>query len=343
MSESVRFSTGIEPGGIRHDGRPRFSVVVEGYNESLDLGSAGSTIEGLLSQTVSIDSVEVILVGTTAQKALWDRQFAGESRFFGIRTIAADGAHYYQLKNLGAQAATGDIIVLVDTDVVPEPGCLAAIDASMRIGADFSAGISRFYSESALPLPDLLLDVAGSISWGFIVGESAGEWIQPGGFLSHNLAFRRVVLLENPYPEQFGRTCAGSILYTRLLDKGLCGVLNPRQRVAHAFSVRWWLGKLHARFGYEVYRLRRLGSSVVSSRAQRLHLLEPALTMMWHVAHDVPQWFRYSRAVGWGIVGQIAALPLLLVFSLLARGSEMIAMYATMANPARMEAFSLRS
>ena len=65
--------------------------------------------------------------------------------------------------------------------------------------------------------------------------------------------------------------------------------------------------------------------------------------MIWHVVRDVPQWFRYSRAVGWGIAGQIAALPLLLLFSLLARGSEMIAMYATMANPARMEAFSLRS
>jgi len=81
----------------------------------------------------------------------------------------------------------------------------------------------------------------------------------------------------------------------------------------------------------------------VSSRTQRLHLLEPVLTMIWHVVRDVPQWFRYSRAVGWGIAGQIAALPLLLLFSLLARGSEMIAMYATMANPARMEAFSLRS
>src|SRR5215472_15982971 len=137
MNESVSSSTGINSAGIWQDGCPRFSVVVEGYNESLDLGSAASTVKGLLCQTVPSDSVEVILVGTTAQKALWDRQFAGESRFFGIRTIAADGAHYYQLKNLGARAATGDIIVLVDTDVVPEPGCLAAVGASMRIGVDF--------------------------------------------------------------------------------------------------------------------------------------------------------------------------------------------------------------
>jgi glycosyltransferase involved in cell wall biosynthesis len=335
--------TGIDPGARRQYGAARFSVVVEGYNESLDLGSAIRTVEGLLRQTVPLDSIEVILVGTTAQKAAWDRQFAGESRFFGIRAIAADGAHYYQLKNVGARAATGDIIALLDADVIPEPGWLAAVDASMRMGADFSAGISRFYSESGRRLGDRLLDLPGSISWGFVVGEPSGEWIEPRGFLSHNVAFRRAALLRNTFAEQYGRTCAGSFLYSRLRETGARGVLNPRQRVAHAFSLPWWLGKLHPRFGYEVYRLRRLGSPVVSQRAQALHLLEPALTMIWHVVLDVPQWFRYSSALGWGMLGQIAALPLLLLFSLLARGSEMIAMYATMANRAKMEAFALRS
>jgi hypothetical protein len=64
--------------------------------------------------------------------------------------------------------------------------------------------------------------------------------------------------------------------------------------------------------------------------------------MVWHVARGVPQWFRYSNAVGWRLRAQIIALPLLLP-SILARGSEMIAMYATMLTPSRMKVFSPRS
>jgi hypothetical protein len=126
----------------------------------------------------------------------------GRVALLGIRAIAADGAQYYQLKNVGARAARGDVVALLDTDVVPDRGWLAAVDASMEAGVDFSAGIShRSYSESAVPLPEIILDLAGSISWGFVLGAAAGDWIEPRGFLSHNIAFRRPVLL--PFLETY--------------------------------------------------------------------------------------------------------------------------------------------
>ncbi len=320
--------------------RPRFSVVIEGYNEALGLGSTAATLAALHRQGIAPTSIEVIVVGSPAEPHGNARE---ASPFFAVRRVAADGAHYYQLKNIGVRAAQGDIVVLADSDVVPEPGWLEAIEASIDAGADYSAGLTRFAHEGRGRWPAWLLDIAASISWGFTLGRSRAGAVEPRGFLSHNVAFRREVLATHPFPEEFGRTCGGSVLYARLCRDGVRGVLNVRQRVRHAFSFRWWLSRLHPRFGYEVFRLRRLGSSVVDVRASRLGWFEPIVTMAWHTALDVPQWLRYSAALGWGCFARLAALPVLVCLSLAARSSEMAAMYRTMIAPARMEAFALRS
>ncbi len=339
MSEWVH----SQPDADSDAARPRFSVVIEGYNEDFGLGAIGRVLDGLRDQRVDPASIEVILVGTGSVTNRWKAGPAVDLPFQNLRVVTADGAHYYQLKNIGARAATGQIIVLADSDAVPQPGWFDAIDESIRRGADFSAGLTEFREEPRRRLPQWLLDVAGSISWGFILGRAESGWIEPRGFLSHNVAFRRDVLLAHLFPEEHGRTCGGSILYDRLREHGVRGVLNPRQRVAHAFSFVWWIRTLHARFGHEVYRLRSLKSATVDARARRLGPLEPAFTMAWHVLRDLPQWFRYSRAIGWTWPGRLAAVPAVLILSLLARGSEMVAMYRTIAAPERMAEFALRS
>jgi hypothetical protein len=43
---------------------PLVSVVIEGYNESLDLGSALKALEGLRHQNYDLSRVEVLLVGS---------------------------------------------------------------------------------------------------------------------------------------------------------------------------------------------------------------------------------------------------------------------------------------
>ncbi|MEO8659851.1 MAG: glycosyltransferase [Bryobacteraceae bacterium] len=322
---------------------PRYTVVLEGYNESRDLGTAWRFLTGLKRQTVDLQSVQVVLVGTASQVEGWTTEFAGESAFHSMEFLPADGVNYYGLKNTGARAALGEIVVMADTDTIPEAGWLAAIGESIDDGADVTAGVSRFFSDSETRWPGWMLDLAASISWGFILGEKNGQYLDARGFLSHNVGFRRAVLERQLFPEEFGRTCGGSFLFTRLRAGGARFTLNPRQRSSHAFSFRWWTRTLHARFGYEVYRLRRLGSTVVSGEAARLGWLEPAMTMFWHVAVDVPQWLRYGKIIGWGAPARVAALPVLLLLSMAARGSEMIAMHRTIASPEAMEEFALRS
>lgn len=314
--------------------QPAVSVIVEGYNDSLNLGSALETVESLAAQKWPMDRVEIVLAGSPSQAAYWRKALAKERRFFAVKVIGTD-AHYYRLKNLGAEAASGDILAFTDSDALPENGWIEAIVRGIEGGAAAVAGITLYRPESGEARFPGLLTVAASISWGFIVGDPAR------GFLSHNVGFRRSAFEQVRYREDFGRTCAGSFLYEAIVRHGLPLRFQPEQRVRHVFTWRWWLKRLHVRFGYESYLLRRLNPSARYGWTKRLGVLEPLAVMIWHVMLDVPQWFRFSRRIGWSAPRQIAYVPFVVLLSLAARSAEACGMYATLFAPERMRQFAL--
>ena len=314
--------------------RPAISVIVEGYNDSLDLGSALETVKSLADQTWPLERVEIILAGSVQQAAGWQEALAQEHRFFAVKVIGVD-AHYYRLKNLGAEAASGDILAFTDSDALPEDGWLEAIARGIEGGAAVVAGMTLYRPESGRTRFPNLLTVAASISWGFIVGDPAR------GFLSHNVGFRRSAFEQIRYREDLGRTCAGSFLYEAVVRNGLAVRFQQEQRVRHVFTWRWWLRRLHVRFGHEVYLLRRLNAGTRYGWTRRLSVLEPLATMAWHVVLDVPQWFRFTNRMGWSAFGQVAYIPMVLLLSLGARSAEAYGMYATIFAPERMRRFAL--
>lgn len=322
--------------------RPLISVLIEGYNDSLDLGSAIETVHAIAEQTYPLDRVEIILTGNERQASRWREALAGELRFRAVKVIGTD-AHYYRLKNLAAEAANGEILAFTDSDALAERNWLETIARGIEAGAMAVAGLTQFRPEKGRARFPGLLDIAASISWGFIVphpGE-AGR-----GFLSHNLGIRRSAFDQIWYREDLGRTCAGSFLYEDLRRSGIRVTFQPEQRVRHVFTWSWWVRRLHVRFGYEVYLLRRVNPAAQYRWTQRLWLLEPAATMAWHVLLDVPQWFRYSQylypqARGWSWLRRAAYVPAVLAISLMARGAEAWGMYSTIADPERMRRFAL--
>lgn len=317
--------------------KPRISVLIEGYNDSLDLGSALETFESIAAQDYPLADVEIILTGSEAQAATWKQALQKETRFFAVQVIGTE-AHYYRLKNLAAEAARGDILVFTDSDVKVERGWLAAIDRGISSGADATAGLTLFRQEGGARRSAWLLPAAASISWGFIVDDPE----KPArGFLSHNLAFRRAAFEQIRYREDLGRTCAGSFLYDALKKSGLKLRFQPEQRVRHIFHWRWWLTRLHVRFGYEVFLLRRIQAENRHGWTQRLSVLEPLATMLWHVALDVPQWFRFSKCLGWTLPRRLAYVPGVCAVSLAARSCEAAGMYSTMIDQERMRRFAL--
>src|SRR6266545_1900174 len=56
-----------------------------------------------------------------------DRHLVGDAAIRTCRFVPVLGGTYYVLKNEGARQASGDLLVMLDTDVVPQPGWLRAL------------------------------------------------------------------------------------------------------------------------------------------------------------------------------------------------------------------------
>jgi glycosyltransferase involved in cell wall biosynthesis len=317
---------------------PRVSVVIEGFNESKDLGTALETLEAIERQDYPLDEVEVLLVGSVEQCEAWTNTLAGGAEQRRVRFVAVDGGGYYELKNTGAAAAAGQIIAFADSDVVPDPGWLRALVEAIDGGADFTAGLTTYRDLGDRVTPAAIRLVAASISWGFVTGGVRRP--APGrtrGFLGHNLGVRGDVYRSHPYRTDFGRTCGTDLLFNTYQRHGRNGSLVESQRVAHSFTPSSWLFRFHFRIGYEEYRMRRIDTADPNMWLAKLGFLEPVAAWAVGVISDFPRWLRFSRKLGYGRPRRWGLLPLVLVMSIAARGAGAAAMAATIASPKRME------
>jgi len=89
-----------------------------------------------------------------------------------------------------------------------------------------------------------------------------------------------------------------------------------------------------------VLLLRRLDVKGQHGWLDAVKLLEPILTMLWHMALDVPRWLRFGRILGVPAGRRVLLLPVVGVMSLLARGGEMVGMVQTIASPEAMKRFA---
>jgi glycosyltransferase involved in cell wall biosynthesis len=313
--------------------KPAISVVVEGYNESRDLGTADETMAALKQQDFPLDQIEVILVGSPSQTQEWQQTYAGETGFCSVRTLEFNGAHYYELKNGGAGIATGNIIAFTDSDVHPRPTWARAIVTGIHNGADVVAGPTLFRDAGGLPPDSPLMRACASITWGWVVGKGKqGEFLSAVGFMDHNVAMRAEVFRQHQYRTDLGRVIASPLLYRLLANAGLLVAIQPQQQATHFFSWRYWL-RLHFRYGYEVFHIRRLDSQYPNQWIRKAGVLEPLATMIWHILLDIPRWFRFNRILAIHPFYCWLTLPVLILPATLARGSEMLGMYATMMSP----------
>jgi glycosyltransferase involved in cell wall biosynthesis len=322
--------------------KPVVSVVIEGYNESLSLGSSQDTVEALKKQNFPLELVELIFVGKSTQADAFEKLYGKGTPFFGVKSIAADGAHYYELKNIGASSASSKVIALIDSDAYPQPDWLSNIVKGVESGADLTAGLTLFESEYFDP-DNFLMQAAAAITWGFVAKKVNVSPLPANGFLSHNLGLDAETFQRCPYRTDLGRTCAGFFLYNSFKKSGKKMILQPGQRVVHSFSFFWWLTKLHVRFGHEIFLLRRLGNDFYYSWLSKITVIEPVLTMFGSIVMDVPQWLRFSTLLGVSQLRRFSLIPIVIMLSSGARFSELVGMYLTWIAPDRMRRFALRN
>lgn len=148
-----------------------------------------------------------------------------------LRLIAAPGQHYYELKNTGAQQAHGNLLIMLDSDVIPEDGWLSTLLDTLDAHPEIDlVGGNTFID------PVGLLGKAFSAGWFYPLREERRELIEPAPFIwANNCAFRKETFLRNPYPcSQHGATRDACFYQHKALrDEGARIALHTGAQCSH--------------------------------------------------------------------------------------------------------------
>jgi len=234
----------------------------------------------------------------------------------GIRVIVSDGRCSYTLKNAGVQAATADLVMVLDADCVPHPGWVRAGVNAMRQRTDAVAISGR----TTYPGRSTLEKSLGLLSRCYVDRGTAG----PVRLLStNNMIVRRSVFCSDPLPDNAG-PFAYRLLTERLLRHGGKLYFEPGMRAVHDFE-GWPMERdMRRQVGWTSIRIRQLDQSIPAATVVRL--LGPAalpLFYAYRLAEATGHCFRLPRHFGlhW------RHIPMLLSLAALVHAFELPGMF----------------
>jgi hypothetical protein len=177
-----------------------------------------------LAPTVELLAVSGRALGDAARAELDARTPDG----FDLSVHVAEGLEYYPLKNLGAAKAHGDLLLFVDSDVLPDAGWLAHLLGSFA-RADVQAVSGQTYVA-----PRDLFSRAFALGWTYQLRDATRELEPTRKFYGNNVAFRAEAFPQKGFPELGPRTRgASSMLRAELARGGIDVWENPRAGVDH--------------------------------------------------------------------------------------------------------------
>ena len=120
-------------------------------------------------------------------------RFTSYTDDFALHLINGSGLIYYQMKQRGADHASGDILIFLDSDVIPEHGWLdALLDSLLTDGIQVVCG--NTYIE-----PTGLLGKAFALGWIFPLRSTSGGLEVGARCYANNFAVRRELFLRYPF------------------------------------------------------------------------------------------------------------------------------------------------
>jgi hypothetical protein len=122
------------------------------------------------------------------------RATAGAEGPFDVRIVGTSGSSYYDQKNIGARLASRDYVLFVDSDVVPEPGWLAALLSSLGPRV-------RIVGGSTYVDPKSFFGRAFALFWFFPPRLEAAGLKRSGFFYANNVLFERNLFLAYEFPD----------------------------------------------------------------------------------------------------------------------------------------------
>ncbi len=221
--------------------KPDISIVIEWENVILaDMGRSIDMLEQLRKQIPALGrKVEVIVLFNPEQieRSLLENEVLSRlepdenNSSLSLRVEQARGKHYYELKNEGARLAGGEIVVFLDSDVIPDDGWLANIvkplyeDKEIKVvGGNAYVDCPGLYSK------------AFATSWFYKlrVRENYGL-VRSNLFHANNVAFRKEIITTHPFPEMpEGVTRKSCVMLSKQLEReGIPIWINTAAQVSH--------------------------------------------------------------------------------------------------------------
>jgi glycosyltransferase involved in cell wall biosynthesis len=307
------------------------SVVIEWENAKLsDLGRAERMLARLGKQMAEAartrdltaelivlydsDAVDPAVPGTAIEAQIDAAAFPGT-----IRLVPAPGQRYYEQKNKGAALAKGEIVIFLDSDVVPDEGWLEGLLAALDDPSVRIVGGETYHATETLN------DKLFAAFWTFPTRRPSRGLYRYKHFYANNLAVRRELFLAHPFPDApaYRGQCAAlakSLMRhgVAIYRQGASTVSHPPPEGLRTFVVRalcqgydalYWKGQ--RRFG--LLQANPIGSLLRFMR------------QLWDVLERVAT---RARTVGLGPFGILAAVAMGFAFYALKLTGEVVAFFA---------------
>jgi glycosyltransferase involved in cell wall biosynthesis len=221
------------------DTSPSVSVVIPAFNAERTIGRV---IRGLLEQAPSLREVIVVDDGSTDRTA----EIAAE---LGSQVVSTGGAGSAGgARNRGWDAASGDVVLFLDSDAVPAPG--------------FGAGLERALAEFPGAVVGCARTFTAQTSWGWVAhleGETpylpTGEPRKTPFVSSYCMAVPRTAPLR--WDESYGGE--DGVFCVDVLAAGMDLVFDPRYYAVHDHDRRTF-ADLRSQQRRLVYGLARVGT-----------------------------------------------------------------------------------
>jgi Glycosyl transferase family 2 len=153
---------------------------------------------------------------------------ASSHRAVDILAVPTDGLRYYQLKNEGVRRSRGDILLFVDSDVIPDDGWLRTLVGSFRDPA-IQVVMANPYVEA-----DSLYGKAFALAWYFPSRTPEDRPTPTPHSFANSIAFRRETIQRHPFPDDRELYIGQCRDFTEMLRRiGIEVYMNPAARVRH--------------------------------------------------------------------------------------------------------------
>lgn len=237
-----------------------------------------------------------------------------------IRLLAAPSLAYYDQKNFGVSQTDADVIVFIDSDVVPDAGWLAQLLDAIAYGGAKVVGGETYLTT------DTFYERMCAAFWNFDVQRSGTGMYETRNFYANNVALTRDVCERFPFEdaETFRGQCAA--LAKKLRDSGIklyrvrsATVSHPPPEGAKHFVHRAICQGHDALLNDKIRKSSVLGSSPLGSLFRFTRSLAKAPVRIWSRRKEAKL----------GPVGMISAFGLSAAYS----GLMLIGELATFVSP----------